>query len=142
MKLCSRKTPSLCESVIVSTYGSVLNMPLPVLGLCGFTFVMALLVFSEGKWALQLVLGVAGAIAGAALLAIQVGPLGQLCLFCVITDVAAIALGCVIAIRRLTGQRLDNPLSAMGRRKWVFLAFLSLFASLPAWIIVGAFEAC
>jgi uncharacterized membrane protein len=143
MKLCMRRTPSVCQSVIVSTYGSVLKIPLPVLGLFGFSIVMVLVVFGERRWSLlQLVLGVAGAIAGAVLLAIQIGPLGRLCLFCVIADVAAIALGCVMAIRRSIGQGLDNQLSAADRGKWVFLAVLALFLSLPAWIIVGSFEAC
>jgi uncharacterized membrane protein len=142
MKLCARKTPSVCQSVIVSTYGSALTIPLPVLGLFGFA-VMGLTLFAEGRWALlQLVLGVAGAIAGAVLLAIQLGPLGQLCLFCVIADVAAVALGCVIALGRLTSRRLDGQLSAAARRKWTLLGVFAFMLSVPAWIIAGWFEAC
>jgi uncharacterized membrane protein len=143
MKLCARKTPSVCQSVIVSTYGSVLRIPLPVLGLFGFATVLGLTLFAEERWSLlQLVFGVAGAIAGAVLLAIQIGPLGRVCLFCVIADVVAIALGCVIAISRMTGQGLDNHLSAANRARWAFLGVLALFLSFPAWIIAGSFEAC
>jgi uncharacterized membrane protein len=142
MKLCARTTPSACQSVIVSTYGSVLTIPLPVIGLLGFA-VMGLTLFAKGRWALlQLVLGVAGAIAGAVLLAIQLGPLGQLCLFCVIADVAAVALGCVIALGRLTGQRLDSQLSTAARRKWAWRGVLAFMLSVPAWLIAGWFEAC
>jgi uncharacterized membrane protein len=144
MKLCARKTPSVCQSVIVSTYGSVLKIPLPALGLIGFSVVMGLMLFAEGRrpLMLQLMLAVAGALAGGVLMAIQIGPLGRLCLFCVIADVAAIALGSVLAISRLTGQGLNNHLSGADRRRWVFLGALAVLLSLPAWIIAGSFEAC
>jgi uncharacterized membrane protein len=144
MKLCARKTPSVCQSVIVSTYGSVAKIPLPAIGLFGFAVVLGLLLFAEGRRALrvQQVLALAGALAGAVLLGIQIGPLGQLCLFCVIADVAAIALGSVLAISRLTDQGRDRHLSGADRRTWIFLGALALFVSLPAWIIAGAFEAC
>jgi uncharacterized membrane protein len=143
MKLCARTTPSVCQSVIVSTYASALKIPLPVIGLFGFAIFMGLMLFPERSWSLlQLALGFAGAFAGAVLLAVQIGSLGQLCLFCVIADVAGIALGCVIALGRLTGQRLDSHPSAAERRKWALLGVLAFFLSVPAWIIAGWFEAC
>jgi uncharacterized membrane protein len=143
MKLCSRLTPSVCESVVVSTYSSALKIPLPVLGLVGFTIVLGLLIFPERSWSvLQLELGIAGAFAGAVLLAVQIGPLGRFCLFCVIADLAAISLGCVIALGRLIGRRHDSRLSAAERRNWAVLGVLAIFVSVPAWIIAGWFEAC
>jgi uncharacterized membrane protein len=143
MKKCERTTPSVCQSVIVSTYGSILKTPLPVIGLFGFAIVMGLTLLPEGGWSLlRLVLGFAAVIPGGLLLAVQIGPLGRLCLFCVIADVAAAALGCVIAHSRLTGQRLDSNLSAAERWKWALLGVLAIFLSVPAWIIAGFFEAC
>jgi uncharacterized membrane protein/predicted DsbA family dithiol-disulfide isomerase len=86
-----------CDAIRHSAFASFLGIPTPFFGLGGFLAIgVATLVSGRTARALQLGLGAIAAIAGIALLAIQVR-LGHFCPYCVAADSSA-ALAFVVAI--------------------------------------------
>jgi protein-disulfide isomerase len=80
-----------CAKVRASGYGSILHVPVPLIGLLAFTAVMAVsLVKSETAVLLTRVLALVGGVAGASLLVVQGLLLHVFCKLCVAVDVSAI----------------------------------------------------
>jgi uncharacterized membrane protein len=143
LKMCAPLTPTRCETVIVSQYGSILGVPLPVVGLAGFALVLGLLLYPKSRGAILLTpLAAAGATAGLVLLAIQFYVIGYPCMACVVADGAAVGLGGVLLLAGLLSRRAAADLPPATRRAWVGAAIVAVLLALPAWIIVGTFSVC
>jgi uncharacterized membrane protein len=101
-----------CDKVILSRFGRILGMPLPVLGVVtfGVLFVLSLSPAQRvGRLFQILALGAAGI--GLVLILIQVLIIGYLCPYCLIVDLSAL----VIAAVEL-GVRRGRPLPVVSRR--------------------------
>jgi uncharacterized membrane protein/protein-disulfide isomerase len=99
-----------CQSVTSSAYGSVLGVPLSVVGLLGFGTVLGFSLIGGvpmvrlTRWAAGL-----GAVVGLVLIVIQAAVLNQFCELCLIADSCAIAMG-IVCVRPLP---VEPPSSAM-----------------------------
>jgi len=143
LKMCRPLTPTNCETVIVSQYGSILGVPLPVLGLAGFATVLGLLLYPNSRVAILLTpLTAVAATAGSVLLAIQFHVIGTHCIVCVAADVAAVGLGGLVLLARLLPRRALDDLLQATRWWWALAAIVAVLLALPVWIIVGTFSLC
>src|SRR5262245_59096664 len=143
LKMCRPLTPTDCETVIISQYGSILGVPLPVLGLAGFAMVLGLLLYPKSRGAILLTpLAVVAASAGLVLLAIQLYVIGYPCIVCVAADVAAVGLGGLVLLARLLPRRAVGDLPRATRWGWVGAAIVAVLLAPPVWIIVGTFSLC
>lgn len=115
-----------CEAVTSSPYSRFLGLPLPYYGIFGFTSLLGFsLVGGElanrvARWA-----AVLAAIAGAALIVIQLAVLGRVCQLCLIADVSAIGIG-VVAVKPFAEGPPGNPARAV----WGVLAVLAVMVPL------------
>src|SRR5205807_1149427 len=91
-----------CEEVLNSRFGSLLGVPLPVIGILGFTAILGVSLFPAGRSGRSLrPLALATGGAGVALLLVQLLILRRFCRFCLLVDGAAIAIGVIeLAWRR------------------------------------------
>jgi uncharacterized membrane protein len=143
MKMCARLTPTRCQTVIGSPFGSILGVPLPLVGLAGFALVLGLLLYPKSRGAVLLTpLAVAGVTAGLVLLALQLYVIGSPCLVCVAADVAAVGLGGLLLLARLLPRRAAGDMPRATRWGWVGAAIVAVLLALPVWIIVGTFSLC
>jgi uncharacterized membrane protein len=143
LKMCARLGSTSCEAVIVSRYGSVLGVPLPLIGLAGFATVLGLLLYPKSRAAVLLTpLGAAGATAGLVLLTIQWYVIGYHCIVCVVADVAAVGLGGLLLLARLLPRRAAADMPRGTRGGWARAAIVAVLLALPAWIIVGTISVC
>jgi uncharacterized membrane protein len=143
LKMCRSLTPTNCETVIVSQYGSILGVPLPVLGLVGFAVVLGLLLYPNSRAAILLTpLAAVAATAGLVLLAIQFYVIGTHCNVCVAADVAAVGLGGLVLLAGLLPRQAVDDLPQATRWGWALAAVVAVLLALPAWIIVGTFSLC
>jgi uncharacterized membrane protein/2-hydroxychromene-2-carboxylate isomerase len=114
-----------CDEVLHSSYGIILGVPLPVVGVAVFGALFALALFpTSGKVRVGKLLGVCAGIGGVVLLCIQLFRIGQVCPFCVIADAAAI----LIALTELTLNRGTANLVIDGRTQalWLGVAAVAL----------------
>jgi uncharacterized membrane protein/protein-disulfide isomerase len=108
-----------CGAVIFSNYGSLLGIPLPVIGLVGLGTIFGLSLFpthAVGRW-LRLLALLAG-LAGGALIYLQVNILNQICPYCLTVDACAVLLAAVA----LAG--------------WLYRPWLALFDQTSRWFWV------
>ena len=142
-KMCARLTPTRCESVILSPYGSVLGIPLPLIGLAAFAIVLGLLLFPKSRGAVLLIpLVVAVATGGLVLLAIQFWVIGNYCVVCVAADVAAMGVGGLVLLARLPPSRPTSDLSPATRRGWIVAGVIAVLASPTGLAVLGMFSVC
>jgi uncharacterized membrane protein len=82
-----------CEQVTTSVYGKPFGVPLPLIGLIGFSVVFTLSLVPS-QWAIRLVwiFSLLAGVVGIGLLLIQLAVLHTLCPFCLVVDFAAIGL--------------------------------------------------
>jgi uncharacterized membrane protein len=143
LKMCAPLTPTRCQAVIESPYGTILGVPLPVIGLAGFALVLGLLLYPKSRGAVLLTpLAVAGAAAGLVLWAIQFDVIGDHCLVCVAADVTAVGLGGVLLLAGPAARRAAADLPVATRRAWVGAAVVAVLLAPTAWIILGTFSVC
>jgi uncharacterized membrane protein len=143
LKMCRPLTPTHCETVIVSQYGWIVGVPLPVVGLVGFAVVLGLLLYPKSRGAVLLTpFAVAAATAGLVLLAIQASLFGYHCIVCVAADAAAVGLGGLVLLARLLPRRAAGDLPRARRWGWVVAAVVAVLLAPPVWIIVGTFSLC
>jgi uncharacterized membrane protein len=143
LKMCARLTPTSCESVIVSPFGSILGVPLPLVGLAGFAMVLGLLLYPKSRGAALLTpLGVTGATAGVVLLVIQWYVIGYHCIVCVAADVAAVGVGGLLLLARLLSRRVAADMPRATRWGWIGAAIVTVLLAPPVWIIVGTVSVC
>src|SRR5688572_18921156 len=113
-----------CTAVAASPYAVILGLPLPFVGMLGFT-ALWMAARSRSVWLLPLS-GVA-ALASLALFVVSAFVLGTFCLLCEATHLTAIALFVVVLQRRaaLQGTLLDRPIliSVLGFPAVLALAF-------------------
>jgi uncharacterized membrane protein/predicted DsbA family dithiol-disulfide isomerase len=111
-----------CEQVLASPYGRPLGVPLPVFGILAFgTFFAASLWPGSPAARLRRYLAAAAGAAGLVLLLLQVFVLGRLCPFCLVVDVAAVAL----AVLEVSDRARTPPGPRPGR------------AARPAWLLAA-----
>jgi uncharacterized membrane protein/2-hydroxychromene-2-carboxylate isomerase len=90
-----------CEAVTSSAYGKVLGIPWPVVGIIGFTLILALtLIGTQGSIRIARWMSLFAPIVGIVLIVIQLAVLAQVCLLCLVADVSAVLMG-VVCIRPL-----------------------------------------
>jgi len=121
-----------CEAVTSSAYGRVLGVPLPVVGFCGFGLLLALSLFPQRRsFTLIRPLALAGALAGTALILVQVFVLEQTCTLCLVADAAAITLAGIALAQNLSREQIRWP------RCLAWLAGAALAVAIPplvAWL--------
>jgi uncharacterized membrane protein len=119
-----------CEQVTNSIYAKPLGIPLPFVGVFGFSLLYALTLVPT-LWAAKVVryLGMLAGVAGICLLTIQVAVLHKICPLCLMVDSASIALAVVVAIRRPE----PSPFSRFRLLGWIAAAPVVLFIPL-GWI--------
>jgi uncharacterized membrane protein len=118
-----------CERVTSSAYGRPLGVPLPILGLAAFGFLLALTLFPAGRaFALFTPLAVATGAVGIGLIALQIGVLGMVCPLCLVVDVSAVGMAAVA----LVGHRAGRPPGASWRARaaWLGAAVVAVVAPL------------
>jgi uncharacterized membrane protein/protein-disulfide isomerase len=101
-----------CETVLTSSFARPCGVPLPVLGVAAFLAYLVLSVLPRTR-RLAWGLGLAAGGAGCALLVIQVAVLGEVCPWCVMTDVSAVAIACCEALGARQGR--ENAIGEEGR---------------------------
>ncbi len=117
-----------CEDVLSSRFGTVLGVPLPLFGVVGFAVLFGLSLFPTSRGGRLLrPLAVAAGAGGLALILVQVFALQRLCRFCLVIDVAAVA----IAVVELVGGRGASP-AAVVRFRPVWWAGAALALGLGA----------
>jgi len=121
-----------CEAVTSSAYGRVLGVPLPVVGLFGFGLVFGLSLFPERRsLALIRPLALAGALAGVALILVQIFVLERSCTLCLVADGAAIGLAGIA----LAGDRSRQEIRWPRCLAWLAAAaFAVAIPPLVAWL--------
>jgi uncharacterized membrane protein/protein-disulfide isomerase len=88
-----------CEEVLTSRFGSLLGVPLPVIGVVAFAVLLAVSLFPAGRSGRLLrPLALAAGVTGIGLILLQVAVLHRVCRFCLIADIAAIAIGAVALV--------------------------------------------
>jgi uncharacterized membrane protein len=132
-----------CQAVISSSYGSLLGIPLPLLGILGFSVALGLLVHPIGRRAFLLGPFCAiVAMAGLTLLGVQVIALQKYCTVCIAVNLSAITLGVVVLFGKLSRPVTGMRPSRVSGWKWVCLALGALVLSFPAYWIVVMTSAC
>jgi uncharacterized membrane protein/predicted DsbA family dithiol-disulfide isomerase len=118
-----------CDQVRASHFSHVSGIPVPVLGIAGFSLLIAASLIRHRKARLAtLVIALGGAVAAILLLAIQAFAIHAFCKLCVIVDVSAIFAG--------AAAFLDNRRGAALRREpvWQWVGAMALWVILPvAW---------
>jgi uncharacterized membrane protein/predicted DsbA family dithiol-disulfide isomerase len=119
-----------CEQVTNSIYGKPLGIPLPFVGVIGFSLLYALTLVPT-LWAAKIVryLGALAGVVGIGLLTIQIAVLHKICPLCLMADSASIALAVVVAIRRPE----PSPFSRFRLLGWIAAAPVVIFIPL-GWI--------
>jgi predicted DsbA family dithiol-disulfide isomerase/uncharacterized membrane protein len=117
-----------CYKVRGSGYGSILHVPLPLLGLVGFTSVMAISLVHNNELAPRItrVLALVGAVVGALLLLLQGFKLQVFCKLCVAVDVAAMIAG----VSSLFLHRAEDS-AAPARARWLWPGATAVAMVLP-----------
>jgi uncharacterized membrane protein/predicted DsbA family dithiol-disulfide isomerase len=117
-----------CDQVRASHFSHLLGMPVPVIGIAGFSILIALSLARHPKGRMAtLIAALGGAAAAIAFLAIQAFQIHAFCKLCVIVDTAAIVAG----VAALVGYRTDVHRSDPA---WPWVAAMVLWAVLPlAW---------
>jgi protein-disulfide isomerase len=92
-----------CDAARRSALAELGGVPLPVFGLVFFAAVLALSLAARGQ-RLLVPMAAAGGLGGATLLGVQAFSLGALCPFCVLVDVAAMAVAALALVRHRYGS--------------------------------------
>jgi protein-disulfide isomerase len=89
-----------CSTVRLSAWARPLGIPMPVFGVAFFALMIALSFASRPR--LRMLAGIGGALWAVALIGIQAFVLHAWCKLCLVSDIAAIALGAVVALGATT----------------------------------------
>jgi uncharacterized membrane protein/protein-disulfide isomerase len=113
-----------CDEVLSSRFGSILGVPLPLVGVAGFGAILgASLLPGDRAVRLRRWLSLAAGAGGLVLLLLQVFVLHRLCRFCAVVDGAAI----VLAVLELTwGRRAAPAADVRFRPLWLLAAAAAL----------------
>lgn len=103
-----------CDSVRLSSYSSLLGMPTPLFGIIFFALALELALLSgERARRLLVPLGFAGGVMGLAFILLQAFVVHAFCVFCLVTDVGALAISVLAFVLR------ERPSVALDKRGWV-----------------------
>jgi uncharacterized membrane protein len=112
-----------CDEVLFSPYGSLLGVPLPLVGVAAFGILFGASLFPAGRGGrLVRPLALAAGVAGLALIFVQLVALRRLCRFCLLVDLAAIAM----AVVELTWRRGQPARDLRLRPLWLVGAGVAL----------------
>jgi uncharacterized membrane protein/predicted DsbA family dithiol-disulfide isomerase len=123
------ETGSGCDQVRASPFSHLLGVPVPVLGIAGFSVLVAVSLIRHPKARLAtLIAALVGAAAAIVFLAIQAVSIRAFCKLCVIVDTSAIVAGAAA----LTGWRAGALIRS--EPVWPWVGAMALWAFLPfAW---------
>jgi uncharacterized membrane protein/predicted DsbA family dithiol-disulfide isomerase len=120
-----------CDAVLHSSFGRMLGVPLPVIGVLVLAGTFWLSLYPDGSKArLLLALAVAMGLAGSVLLFLQVFVIRKLCPFCLLVDVSAIVIAFAETVQRRS--KLIAPTDGKMRVIWLSAGALTLALSLVA----------
>jgi protein-disulfide isomerase len=97
-----------CEEVANSAYGKLFGVPRAAIGVVAFLVALAfVLVGGARARRLAPIVGLAGALEGAHLIAVQAFVLKVFCPFCLVADCAAIAMGAALLVEAIASRRSE-----------------------------------
>jgi uncharacterized membrane protein len=117
-----------CDKVIFSTFGRLVGVPLPWIGVFAFAIFFALILALQPRLARMVrPMALTAGLLGALLIGIQVLVIRRVCPLCMIVDLCAVALGGVeIAWNR------GRPVQAVGvRQRWIWTGAALIAVILP-----------
>src|SRR5262249_29216722 len=121
-----------CEDVQSSLFSKPLGIPLPVLGLVGFTVLYGLSFLTQTRGqAVYRTAAVSAGLLGLCLLAIQAFVIHSFCTICVVVDVASVAVGALAIIRSIRKEPASGP-GRLATAAWLGGILLVIGASLAA----------
>lgn len=120
-----------CDLVRASEYSAIAGISLPTLGVAYFLLLLVVSVVPAAR-GLLLPVAAAGAVGGAAFVAIQAFVVGAFCSFCLVVDAAALGLGATAALLRGTPP---PPLTGGRAASVAVLALLAV--GLPPFMVAG-----
>jgi uncharacterized membrane protein len=120
------ETGSGCDQVRASPFSHVLGLPVPVIGIAGFSVLMAVSLVRHPKARLAtLTAAIGGAAAAVVFLAIQAFSIRAFCKLCVIVDTSAIVAGISALVGRLGAVEIrSDPV-------WPWVGAMALWAVVP-----------